>query len=241
MISFLIITKKIEGNSYLNECLQSLIPDQEVIIVETIQENKGRDAIIDIKKHDIGAITAKYVYDGDFQFHKARNYAQTLANGDWIMWLDDDERLLYNQHEQILKLIENAYDKVGGFLNTNIGVLTAFVNKDGQFVREIGSQCRLFRNDKRFQWIYPIHEQITPSIFENGFEVHDSGIIIHHVGYMQTNEELVDKMKRNLQVYEKNENLQKIPFFKENKEKLQERLEEIRQRLETNQEVSNGN
>ena len=96
-ITLCLIVKNEE--KYLSECLESVkdVVD-EIVLVDT----GSTDNTIDIAKN-FGAVIYNYKWTNDFS--AARNYALTKSTGNWIFYMDADERLSYKSINELKKII----------------------------------------------------------------------------------------------------------------------------------------
>lgn len=100
-------------------------------------------------------------------FSKARNYSFSKATKDYIMWLDADDIILEQDIEKIIKLKHTLK------LNPNIDMIMFKYNMLDKTSNKITLSYyreRIFKREKNYKWISPIHEVIVPSgnyIFEN--------------------------------------------------------------------------
>ncbi len=120
----------------------------EIIIVDT--------GSIDKTKEMASRFTDK-VYDFVWcdDFAKARNFAFSKATTDYVMWLDADDVLEYNEIEKInqlkLNMVADTY---------MLKYATSFDNMGNPtFVYE---RERIMKNDKRAYWNGFVHEAIIP-------------------------------------------------------------------------------
>lgn len=145
----------------LERCLNSVnqIAD-EIIIVDTGSTDKTKeiaskftDKIFDFKWCD--------------DFSKARNYSFSKATKDYIMWLDADDVILKEDIEKITNLKYTLHT------NQNIDMVMLKYNmldKDSDKITLSYYRERIFKREKNYKWISPIHEVIAPSgnyIFED--------------------------------------------------------------------------
>jgi hypothetical protein len=192
---------------YIPECLDLIAPEAETILMKTIpvtadvSYSSGQlwhtsDELTNIKRNG-SKVYAEYFYrDGEFQFDTARNRAKSLATRDWILSLDADERLNPAQHTLINELIEQAEPTIGGYVSGN----TSFIPNlyfEGKPLRTKSEQVRLFRNIDGINWDFPVHESVELGIQSLGLTVKPSALLILHIGYEITKEELLKKLQRN--------------------------------------------
>jgi len=105
MISAVVLTKNEEKN--IVDCLESLSWCDEIIIVD--DDSEDRTAEISKK------FSAKvFIRNLNSDFSKQRNYGLEKANGDWILFIDADERVSKKLKEEIESKIKN--DKSSGYL-----------------------------------------------------------------------------------------------------------------------------
>lgn len=169
---------------FLPECLESVksIVD-EIILVDT----GSTDNTIEIaKKYNAKIYHFEWIND----FSAARNFSLSKATGEWILYLDADERL--SEKSKII---------LPNLLNTK-GIYAYWCK-----VRSIQSNTlgtmeypRLFKNSKNIKFSGTVHEQITPSLIENNYELLPSEIEIIHLGYDISQNDLKIKANRNLQL-----------------------------------------
>ncbi len=197
MITLSMIVKNEE--KHIKECLESVkgIVD-EIVVVDT----GSTDNTIKIAK-TFGAKIYNFEWINDFA--AARNYALKKSSGDWILYLDADERLLHKSINELKKLTrqksnEAYYCRINNIDNIN----------DRPSVM---AYVRLFPNDKNLNFEGAIHEQIENSLKQNKYRIKNSTLEINHVGYSLTNNELKLKAGRNLQVLLEEYNKKKSPYI----------------------------
>ena len=179
---------------YLPDCLQSIknVVD-EIILIDT----GSSDNTINIAE-EFGALIFNYNWVNDFS--AARNYALSKSTGDWILYLDADERLSPKSFYQLRNVIASN-DLLGcRCIVNNIDE----INGKPKFMR----YTRLFHNSSNIKFTGKIHEQIDNSLIENGYKILDTDIEIIHTGYNVSTDELKKKANRNLEIlkveYERN-------------------------------------
>ena len=186
-LSLCMITKNEEKN--ISRCLDSIkdIVD-EIIIVDT----GSTDKTIEIAK-SYGANIYHYKWNNDFS--KARNVSLQKATKDWILVLDADEVLPYEEGLK-LKNIINTTENEGLFLrldniidNVNLGDAVVL---------------RAFKNNPKYRFRGSMHEQVIFSIEEvsGKNKIQPTNVKITHYGYDPNVCDMEEKQKRNLSILE---------------------------------------
>ncbi|HOI28377.1 MAG TPA: glycosyltransferase family 2 protein [Melioribacteraceae bacterium] len=171
---------------YLEGCLQSVtgIVD-EIVIVDT----GSADRTIEVaKKFGASVFHFKWVND----FSAARNFALSKSNGDWILYLDADERLMPESRNELLDIIKSSGRS--GY-NCIVKSLDSENGRDNQM-----TYVRLFKNSGEIRFKGSVHEQILPSLLDCDYRILDSSILIEHIGYNICLEGKRDKALRNLEL-----------------------------------------
>ncbi len=188
-ISLCMITKNEE--SYLENCLGNIKNFvDEIIIVDTGSKDKTRE----IAKKFTNKV---YDFKWNGNFSTARNFSIKKATKDWILVLDADEAI----SNKDIKTIKNLTIKKNSNENNNLMgfsfIQRTYQNKikklkwnyrnDDFYVESkpfLGWTyrriTRLFRNDKRIKFIYPVHETVTESIKKINGKIISINIPIHH-------------------------------------------------------------
>ncbi|MCX7735727.1 MAG: glycosyltransferase [Candidatus Kapabacteria bacterium] len=177
----------------LEGCLESVkgVAD-EIIIVDT----GSTDNTLQIAKN-YGAKIIHYRWNNDFA--AARNESLRNCTGEWILYLDADERLDEYSRGKILELLKSADVNTAGFMVT---IESDHIQLDGSIELHRGGYPRIFRNlgYPTIKFEGRVHEQITPSIFALGKSIAFSDLKIIHLGYNQSKEVMQEKIKRNYQL-----------------------------------------
>ncbi len=189
LISACLITKDEEKN--LPECLESLagIAD-EVVIYDT----GSSDKTIEIAR-SYGATVVEGYWDDDFS--RARNAARQVCQGQWILWVDADERVVAGSPETIRQSLAEMPSNIEGCLIhidnlEGTGVTSAFTHP----------ACRVFRR-LRCHWHGRLHEQISlvdQSAKRAPFLVPFTRLRLLHVGYLDEAIRNRAKPERNVRV-----------------------------------------
>ncbi|MCP4962360.1 MAG: glycosyltransferase [Actinomycetia bacterium] len=166
-VSAALIVKN-EAN-HLPDCLASLdgIVD-EIIVVDTGSSDTSRELAV-----AAGAVLDEIVWPEDFA--AARNHALERCTGDWILYIDADERLRPIDPDRLRSALSGRSD-IGATLN-----LHARTGHDAY--REL----RLFRNHPQIRFRGVIHETIWPGIealmLSEGSTIAETEAVLDHVGY----------------------------------------------------------
>lgn len=151
MISAIILTKNEEKN--IEDCLKSLAWCDEIMVVDDYSQD-GTDDIL--KKYQVASI--KYqVYkrhlDGDFAGQ--RNFGLEKATGDWVLFVDADERVSSKLREEIIQKINNSQNQFNGFFVKRRDFLFGKFLEHGET-----SKVKLLRLAKRGvgKFLRPVHE-----------------------------------------------------------------------------------
>jgi len=136
----------------LARCLDS-VKDlvDEIIIVDTGSTDRTKD---------IATFYTDNVYDFKWidDFSAARNFAFSKGTKDYLMWLDADDVILEEDRIKFKNLkekIDYTTDIYNMQYNLNL-------DKDGN-PGYIFTRARLFKREKNYKWIYPIHEYVPIS------------------------------------------------------------------------------
>jgi len=164
----------------------------EIIIVDT----GSTDKTLEIAK-EFGAKI--YYFDWINDFAVARNESIKYATGDWILYLDADERIKHKDFSLLREQIKNVDEIIGGIVCNIVSVHTSMY---GEKETHKGGYPRIFRNlgYPKVKFIGRVHEQITPSLREFNLELAFSDIEIEHLGYDVSPEIMQTKVKRNYEL-----------------------------------------
>ncbi|MGO9482902.1 MAG: glycosyltransferase [Candidatus Kryptoniota bacterium] len=170
---------------FLPGCLESVkgLVD-EIVIVDT-GSTDGTKKIAESCRAKI--IDFKWCDD----FSAARNESLRHVTGDWVLYLDADERLDKSFHGTVRKLISSG--KADAYLlnlKSKIGT-----KPDSQY--HLVSYPRLFKKMKGLAFLGKVHEQITTSLSALRARIAQSDVIIEHLGYAQSDDVIREKAKRN--------------------------------------------
>ena len=137
----------------------------KIIIVDTGSTDKTKEIALKFGK--------VYNFKWNDDFSEARNFSISKAKGNWILVLDPDEVVDEDDLIKLKKIIKNNKKEIFGY---RLIQKTYYKNK----IISIRGICRLFKNDKRIKFIYPIHETVRESIKKLKGRIGKTGIIIKH-------------------------------------------------------------
>jgi tetratricopeptide (TPR) repeat protein len=188
-ISLCLIVRNEEA--HLAACLQSardLV--QEIIVVDTGSTDRTKEVAA-----QLGARVLDFPWCDDFA--AARNESLRHATGDWIFWLDADERLDQANRQKLRTLFANLPNANVAYTMTQRSELEASTYSAAQV-----DHVRLFRNHPQIRWQYRVHEQILGAVRRSGGELRRTDVVIEHAGFHDpTCQEA--KVERNLRLLER--------------------------------------
>ncbi|MBO8138470.1 MAG: glycosyltransferase [Desulfotomaculum sp.] len=187
-ISLCMIAKNEEKQ--IERCIKSAQPYvDQIVVVDTGSTDKTKDTA---KK--LGAEVYDFKWADDFS--QARNESLKHAAGDWILFLDCDEKLDQKTAPELKKIIND--DRYDGywlqFLNYfNGNPSTSFLS------------FRLFRNNPNYRFQCPIHEQILPSVlrYSSPERIGQAKVKVFHYGYEDSEVVNKNKIQRNIRILQK--------------------------------------
>jgi tetratricopeptide (TPR) repeat protein len=168
----------------LRRCLENVrgVFD-ETIVVDTGSRDRTREVA-----GEFGARVVEFPWCDDFA--AARNAGVERATGDWVFWLDADDRILLDDLTRLEGLLQSlAPDEPAAYLmRTSSGLGSA-----------VHWHVRLFRRLPQVRWRYRVHEQIVNAVEEAGHALRRTEIVICHEGYADP-QLLKLKLERNLRL-----------------------------------------
>ena len=162
-ISLCMIVRDEEEN--LRDCLLTLRHlFEEIVVVDT----GSKDQTLQLAR-GMGAKVYHFLWREDFS--AARNASLEYAQGDWIFWMDADDRVTPNEAQKIRDLVGENRKRAFSFKVINLGTQEEFY------------QLRLFPSLPEVRFQNPIHEQVEGSLNSLGIKVEPREIVINHLGY----------------------------------------------------------
>ena len=101
-----IIIPAYNAEKYLKDCIESIIPQLSVIDEVIVVDDGSKDRTSQIV-HDFNDYRIKYLYQNNSGVSAARNHGLRFAKGDWIMFVDADDKL----HEDCLYKIRATLEQ----------------------------------------------------------------------------------------------------------------------------------
>jgi glycosyltransferase involved in cell wall biosynthesis len=184
VLSLCMIVKNEE--KYLRDCLESVksVAD-EIIIVDT----GSTDSTTEIAKEFNANIL---YYEWNNNFSDARNFALKNCTGNWILYLDADERISEKSIDELRRNL-GKYEKLG--VKCTVKSIDSYNNRDNSM-----KYTRLFRNLPDIAFTGRVHEQIELSLIKQYYKIVNSNIEIIHLGYNVSHENKKEKARRNLEL-----------------------------------------
>jgi len=126
-MDFTVITPNLNYGKFLRECLQSVAGQSGVEWEHLVMDGGSTDDSAEIVA---GFPKAKFFQQGDSGMSQAINRGFDRANGEWVMWLNADDRLKPDALKTILPKLRSCEEDVvyGDF---------DFVNADGVYQRSV--------------------------------------------------------------------------------------------------------
>jgi glycosyltransferase involved in cell wall biosynthesis len=170
-----------DESDVLGECLASI---REVVDEIVVVDTGSVDDSVEIAR-GYGARVIDYRWRGDFA--EARNVALDAAVGEWILYIDADERLSGADRAAVDRLLIGAPEVAFRVLLAPDLVSTPY------------REYRLWRHDPRIRFRGRIHEKVTPAIGAvadaDRRPIGDCDLLLTHLGYEG---DQVHKHRRNL-------------------------------------------
>ena len=144
-ISAIVITKNEEKN--IKDCLSCLDWVDEIVLIDSGSTDKTREIA--------GKMGAKIYICSKKGFDERRNLGKKKAQGEWLLYVDADERVSSKLKEEILKTINNPKN-CSAFEIPRLNIFFGRPMKHGGWYPDF--QTRLFKKNDLRHWFGKIHE-----------------------------------------------------------------------------------
>lgn len=144
MLSVAIITKN--ENDRIRACLESIKWADEIIVVD----NGSQDDTLNIAREYTAKIFKANIQD----FASLRNLAMEKSSGDWVLFVDADERVLASLREEIEVMI--SFSDYSAYAISRKNIIFGAEVKYGPFWPDW--VIRLLRKSDFEEWIGKVHE-----------------------------------------------------------------------------------
>jgi glycosyltransferase involved in cell wall biosynthesis len=147
MISVIILTKNEEEN--IAQCLDSVSWCDEKIIID----DHSTDKTVEIAKKKGAKVFIHSMYN---DFSQQRNFGLEKANGDWLLFIDADERVSSSLWYEIMQRTSDSFDESSGYYIKRQDTMWGKLLKHG----EVGNITILRLAKKGVgKWEGKVHEQ----------------------------------------------------------------------------------
>jgi glycosyltransferase involved in cell wall biosynthesis len=154
-ISVVIIAKNEEEKIW--DCLKSVGWADEVVLIDSGSIDKTKDIA---KKYGAKIFDVK-----GGSYDKWRNEGLKKAKGDWILYIDADERVTPALQEEIVQLLDGSMIEYGAYAIPRRNIVLGNELKHGGF-GGYDYVKRLFKREKLKRWVGKIHEE--PEFYYKG-------------------------------------------------------------------------
>lgn len=171
-VSLSLIVRNEEHN--LAECLRPLCGlVDEIVVVDTGSTDRTKDIA-----QSFGARVVDFPWCDDFS--AARNESLRNCTGNWVLWMDADDRLDDKNVIRLRAIINELSEKPHAYVMQVVSPADHSTES-----ASVVSHIRLFPNHPEVRWRGRVHEQILLDIMENvDCAVIFSEVVIQHVGYV---------------------------------------------------------
>jgi len=143
----------------------------EVVVVDTGSKDRTKEVAA-----ELGCRVFDYVWNDDFS--AARNETLRHATGDWIFWMDADDRVDEENRQKLANLFASLGEKDSMYAMHCRSLLPASVRRAWWV-----THLRLFPRHPALSWKRRVHESVTPEPGAAEFRPQWTDIVVDHVGY----------------------------------------------------------
>jgi glycosyltransferase involved in cell wall biosynthesis/tetratricopeptide (TPR) repeat protein len=186
-VSLTMIVKNEAHN--LPTCLGSVADlVDEIIVVDT---GSTDDTVAVAERHGARVFHFPWVDS----FAAARNETLRHARGEWVFWMDADDRLDAENREKFRRLLaELPSDRGAAYIFKCLCMPDPETGAETEV-----DHVRLFPNLPGLQWEHRVHEQILPALRRREVRTRWCDVTVHHVGYQDPAQQPA-KLQRNLRL-----------------------------------------
>jgi hypothetical protein len=185
-VSLCLIVK--DEEAHLPACLGSAADLVDEIIVVDTGSTDGTKEIATA----CGARVFDFAWVDDFS--AARNAGLRHASGNWVFWLDADERLDEPNRQRLRALFAGLPEE-----NAAYGMKCRCLAATPHGSATVVDHVRLFRRHPQLRWTYRVHEQILPALGQLGYQIRWTDVVLDHSGYQDPARHQA-KQQRNLRL-----------------------------------------
>jgi len=161
-VSIICITKNEEAN--ISDCLRSVQWAQEFVVVDS----GSTDSTVSLARGFTDKVFER-PWDG---YGEAKNFALSQCTGEWVFWIDADERVSLELAKEIESALSRPLDRVAGFSTPRKAFfLGKWIKHCGWYP---GRVTRLFRRRAASFTIDRVHEQL---LLDGSIENLDSDLL----------------------------------------------------------------
>lgn len=144
-ISTIVLTKNSEG--LMADCLASVGWSDEIVVIDDNSSDKTRE----MARKAGGKV---FTFSGNFS--EKRNFGAKKASGDWLLYVDADERVTPLLHKEIEKTVEGALE-ISAYAIPRRNIFLRHEMKWGGWWPDY--VLRLIKKDSLLGWEGELHEQ----------------------------------------------------------------------------------
>lgn len=146
MISAVVFTGYPEEEEYLPVVLETISFADQIVVIE--------NGITDSAKDKIKKYTKEIYHEGSKDFALRHNLGKEKAKGEWILYIDADERVSSRLKDEIIATVKNP--KCDAYQLNRVNYFLAKKVRYGD--RFPDNVTRLFKKEKLIGWVGKIHE-----------------------------------------------------------------------------------
>ncbi len=185
-VSLSMIVRNEEAN--LPACLASAADlVSQLVVVDTGSTDRTRAIAA-----RCGALVVDFPWTDDFA--AARNESLRHVTGDWVFWLDADDRIDADNRRRLRALFAGLEPGPDAYLMRCVSLPSTATGQ-----ASVLDLARLFPNHPEVRWQYRVHEQILPAVQRRGGALRWTDVVIQHTGYQDAALQR-RKLERNLRL-----------------------------------------